>query len=58
MIPRPNAWSQRADLPGAPRDGAVGFSIGNIGYIGTGRLTTSLAETTGTWHMTSTPMTR
>ena len=31
-----NTWSQKANLPGGPRSWAVGFSIGNKGYIGTG----------------------
>ncbi|HYV91440.1 MAG TPA: kelch repeat-containing protein [Chitinophagales bacterium] len=31
-----NAWTQKANLPGAARFAAVGFSIGNKGYIGTG----------------------
>ena len=30
------SWIQRADFGGAVRDGAVGFSIGSKGYIGTG----------------------
>jgi N-acetylneuraminic acid mutarotase len=29
-------WNQKASFPGAPRYGAVGFSISNKGYIGTG----------------------
>ncbi len=29
-------WTQKAVLPGGVRDGAVGFSIGNKGYVGTG----------------------
>jgi len=31
-----DAWIQKADLTGGPRQGAVGFSIGNKGYLGTG----------------------
>ena len=31
-----NFWTQRADAGGGPRENAVGFSIGNKGYIGTG----------------------
>ena len=31
-----NTWSQKADFGGAARSGAVGFSIGTKGYIGTG----------------------
>lgn len=30
------AWTQKAIFGGAVRDGAVGFSVGNKGYIGTG----------------------
>jgi N-acetylneuraminic acid mutarotase len=32
----PNTWTQKANFGGAPRLVAVGFSIGNKGYIGTG----------------------
>ena len=32
----PNTWTQKADFGGTGRMGAVGFSIGNKGYIGTG----------------------
>jgi N-acetylneuraminic acid mutarotase len=31
-----NEWTKKADFPGNTRSGAVGFSIGNKGYIGTG----------------------
>jgi len=31
-----NAWTQKADIGGSERSGAVGFSIGNKGYIGAG----------------------
>ncbi len=31
-----NIWTQKADFPGNARVAAVGFSIGNKGYIGTG----------------------
>ncbi len=34
--PATNAWTQKANLPGADRDFAVGFSIGAKGYLGTG----------------------
>ena len=34
--PATNAWTQKADFGGTARDGAVGFSIGSKGYIGTG----------------------
>ncbi|MEI7513689.1 MAG: galactose oxidase, partial [bacterium] len=29
-------WTQKANLPGTKRMGAIGFSIGNKGYIATG----------------------
>ena len=32
----PNPWQEKADFIGAPRSGAVGFSIGSKLYIGTG----------------------
>ncbi len=31
-----NVWTQKANFGGTARIGAVGFSIGNKGYIGTG----------------------
>jgi hypothetical protein len=31
-----DTWTQKADFGGAAREGAVGFSIGSKGYIGTG----------------------
>lgn len=31
-----NVWERKADFPGSARDFAIGFSIGNKGYIGTG----------------------
>ena len=34
--PAANTWTQKADFGGTARDGAVGFSIGSKGYIGTG----------------------
>jgi hypothetical protein len=34
--PGTNAWTQKADFGGIGRMGALGFSIGNKGYIGTG----------------------
>jgi N-acetylneuraminic acid mutarotase len=33
-----DSWTQKADLGGAARGFAVGFSIGNKGYIGTGSI--------------------
>ncbi len=34
--PKLNVWTRKADFGGGERDGAVGFSIGDKGYIGTG----------------------
>ena len=34
--PANNTWSQKVSFPGTARTAAVGFSIGNKGYIGTG----------------------
>ena len=31
-----NTWKKKADFGGGARYGAVGFSIGSKGYIGTG----------------------
>jgi len=31
-----NTWTQKTDFGGTVRQGAVGFSIGSKGYIGTG----------------------
>jgi len=35
--PGSNTWTQKADFGGIEREGAVGFSIGNKGYLGTGK---------------------
>jgi N-acetylneuraminic acid mutarotase len=32
-----DTWEQKANFPGAGRDAAAGFGIGNKGYVGTGR---------------------
>src|SRR5882724_149377 len=32
----PGSWAKIGDFAGIPRDGAVGFVINNIGYVGTG----------------------
>lgn len=37
-----NSWAQKADFGGGDRYGAVGFSIGNKGYIGTGRIASGI----------------
>jgi hypothetical protein len=34
--PSTNVWTQKANFGGTPRFGAVGFSIGSKGYLGTG----------------------
>lgn len=34
--PATNTWTQLTDFPGTGRRGAVGFSIGEYGYVGTG----------------------
>ena len=34
--PSTNTWTQKLDFGGTARHGAVGFAIGNKGYIGTG----------------------
>jgi N-acetylneuraminic acid mutarotase len=38
--PATNSWTQKADYAGGKRYHAAGFSIGNLGYVGTGRDTT------------------
>ena len=45
--PAANTWTQKADFGGTARDGAVGFSIGSKGYIGTGDDGSSLQKTSG-----------
>ncbi|MDR0792787.1 MAG: hypothetical protein LBE82_05725 [Chitinophagaceae bacterium] len=40
--PASNTWRQMASVPGGPRFAAVGFSIGNLGYIGTGMITDTI----------------
>src|SRR6266536_286181 len=39
--PATNAWTQKADLPGGPRYGAIGFGIGTKGYMGLGMANSS-----------------
>lgn len=34
--PFAGTWTRKADFPGKPRIGAVGFSIGSFGYVGLG----------------------
>ena len=42
--PNENKWTPKAPFPGTPRFGAVGFSIGSKGYIGTGHLDPRLGD--------------
>lgn len=35
--PSSNSWSRIADFPGGPRQQAIGFALGNYGYVGTGK---------------------
>lgn len=35
--PASNTWSQKANYPGGVRHNAISFTIGNKGYVGTGR---------------------
>jgi N-acetylneuraminic acid mutarotase len=35
-VPETDRWEQKVDFPGERRDGSVGFSINDRGYIGTG----------------------
>ena len=37
--PTTNSWTKKQDFPGTPRHEAVGFSIGDKGYLGTGQNT-------------------
>ena len=39
-----NTWTQKANLPGGGRYGAVGFAIGEKGYVGTGWTNTSMED--------------
>jgi len=34
--PTKGTWTKKADFPGAPRQNAVAFAVGNQGYVGTG----------------------
>ena len=42
--PATDTWTQKADFGGTARTGAVGFSIGSKGYIGTGHMIGSLLQ--------------
>lgn len=46
-----NTWTQRKSFPGVARHSAVGFSIGNQGYISTGQIDASIF-TNETWQYT------
>ncbi len=51
-------WVRKADFPGNQRIGAVGFSIGNKGYIGTGSDGTSLSDEFWEWDQATDVWTR
>ena len=44
-----DVWTRKADFAGNQRAGAVGFSIGNKGYIGTGSNGTSFSNEFWEW---------
>ena len=44
-----DVWTRKADFAGNQRTGAVGFSIGNKGYIGTGSNGTAMSEEFWEW---------
>jgi len=44
-----NIWTKKADFPGNTRTGAVGFSIGNKGYIGLGSAGTTFSREFWEW---------
>lgn len=44
-----NTWTQKANFGGTARRGAVGFSVGNKGYIGTGNDADSLRSDFWEW---------
>lgn len=46
--PTSDSWTQKAQFPGTGRGQAVGFSIGNKGYLGTGF--TPTAQISGIYH--------
>lgn len=47
--PSANTWIQKADFGGDARGNAVGFSIGNLGYLGTGQRLESPYHTKDFW---------
>lgn len=44
-----NTWTKKADIEGSGRFGAIGFSIGNKGYIGTGQTGTDYSKDFWEW---------
>src|SRR5688572_8912235 len=48
-----NVWNQKADFAGGGRDHAVGFSIGNFGFIGAGVDTFGFRKDFWKWDQTS-----
>ena len=44
-----DTWTQKANFGGLPRAAAIGFSIGNIGYIGTGNCSNGNANDFWEW---------
>ena len=47
--PVANTWTQKADYGGTTKDAAVGFAIGNKGYLGTGEESPSSFYTKDFW---------
>ena len=45
----PGSWTQKASFGGGIRNGAVGFSIGSKGYVGTGNPGNSQPATNDFW---------
>ena len=50
--PVSNTWEQKTDFDGEARHGAVGFSIGNKGYIGTGIIPNVADSPKDFWELT------
>jgi hypothetical protein len=49
--PSTEVWTQKADFIGSARRGAVGFSIDDIGYVGTGQDATGLTRDLLIWEL-------
>jgi len=47
--PSTNVWTKKADFPGEERAYAVGFSVGNKGYVGTGSIESSYKGLKDIW---------